>query len=279
MARTALPHGTFRGGIPYLRFGEGLKTMLFFSGGPGNTVPSGLGASGFVRGMRPFTGEYTIYLLTRKSGLPEGYTTKDMSDDYAQLIADEFDGHVDLVLGASYGGLIAQHFAADHGDLSDHVVIVMSAHVISDEAKRIDSRYAELIAEHRDRDAMALRADAAFTGIARSLMAGILWLVGKPLLGKLDETFRRDVVIEARAEVNHDANEAIGRIRVPVLIVGGTQDFAFPLEALDEMQRLIPGSELKIYEGGHTAAFLDKRFAPDVAEFTQRRKAGQSAPA
>jgi hypothetical protein len=38
----------------------------------------------------------------------------------------------------------------------------MSAHVITDETKRIDSLYAELISQRRDRDAMAPRADTAF---------------------------------------------------------------------------------------------------------------------
>jgi pimeloyl-ACP methyl ester carboxylesterase len=269
-AKTGLTHGAFADGIPYLRFGDGPKTMLFLAGGPGNLVPTGVGASGFTRGMKPFTDEYTIYLVTRKSGLPEDYTTKDMSEDYADLVRGEFGGHVDLVLGVSYGGLIAQHFAADHPDLFDHMVIVMAAHVISDEAKRIDSRYAELIAARKDREAMALRADAAFTGITRSFMAALLWLLGTSLLGKVSDTFRRDVVIEAKAEVDHDASDALGRISVPVLIVGGTDDFAFPLSALEEMQRLVPGSELRIYKGGHTAAFLDKRFVKDVTEFTCR---------
>jgi hypothetical protein len=52
---TKLIHGTFANGMPYLKFGTEPKTMLFFAGGPGNTVPSGFGASGFVRGMREFT--------------------------------------------------------------------------------------------------------------------------------------------------------------------------------------------------------------------------------
>ena len=271
MASPALIHGTFSGGIPYLRFGSGPKTLLFLAGGPGNLVPSGLGASGFVRGMKGFTDEYTIWLVTRKSGLPEGYTTKDMSDDYAELVRDEFGGHVDLVVGVSYGGLIAQHFAADHGEMLDRLVIAMAAHVISDEAKSIDFRYAELISQHRDRDAMALRADAAFTGLGRRVARGLLWLLGLPLLGKLEDTFRRDVVIEAKAEVAHDALDALPRISVPVLIVGGTDDFAFPLPAVEEMARLIPRADLKVYRGGHTAAFMDKRFLPDVREFTSRQ--------
>jgi pimeloyl-ACP methyl ester carboxylesterase len=270
----ALVHGTFANGIPYLRFGIGPKTMLFLAGGPGNLVPSGVGASGFTRGMRPFTDEYTIHLVTRKSGLRDGYTTKDMSDDYAELIEAEFGGHVDLVMGVSYGGLIAQYLAADHPGLFDHRVIVMAAHVVSDEAKRIDVRYAQLIRDGKDRDAMALRADAAFTGVTRSVMAGLLWLFGKPLLGRIDDTFRRDVLIEAEAEVSHDSTASLGAIAAPVLIVGGTDDIAFPRGVMEEMARLVPGAELKVYEGGHTAAFLDKRFAGDVHEFVRSRPTG-----
>jgi pimeloyl-ACP methyl ester carboxylesterase len=244
--------------------------MLFFAGGPGNTVPSGLGALGFVRGMRAFTDEYTIILVTRKSCLPEGYTTKDMSDDYAELVRGEFGGHVDLVMGASFGGLIAQYFAANHPELLDRLVIVMSGPVVSDEAKRIDLHYAELISQHKDRKAMVVRAEAVFTGVARFVMSAILWLFGKSLLGKIDETFRRDVVIEARAEAAHDSRDILDHITAPTLVVGSTEDFAFPVSTVEEMARRIPDAQLKLYPGGHTAAFLDKRFYPDVREFTRR---------
>lgn len=242
--------------------------MLFFAGGPGNTVPSGLGASGFVRGLRAFTDEYTILLVTRKSNLPEGYTTHAMSDDYAELVRSEFGGHVDLVLGASYGGLIAQYFAAKYPELFDHLVIVMSGPVVSEAAKRIDLRYAELISQHKDREAMMVRAQAVFTGVARFIMSGILWLIGQSLLGPVDETFRRDVVIEARAEAEHDSRDILNRITTPTLIIGSTDDFAFPVKTVEAMAHRIPGAQLKLYPGGHTAAFLDKRFYPDVREFT-----------
>jgi pimeloyl-ACP methyl ester carboxylesterase len=269
MPDAKLVHGIFPSGIPYVKFGAGPKTMLFFAGGPGNSVPSGLGASGFVRGMRAFTDEYTIVLVTRKSGLPEGYTTKDMADDYAELVRSQFAGHVDLVMGTSYGGMIAQYFAADHPELFDRLVIVMSGPVVSDAAKRIDLRYAELISQHREREAMMVRGEAVFTGVARLVMSPVLWLIGKSLLGKLDDTFRRDVVIEARAEAEHDSRDTLDRITVPTLVVGSTDDFAFPVSTVEAMARRIPGAQLKLYPGGHTAAFLDKRFYPDVREFTR----------
>lgn len=268
MAQTELEHGTFANGIPYLRFGDGPKTLLFFAGGPGNTVPSGFGASGFMRGMRSFTDEYTIYLMTRKSGLPDFYSTKDMAEDYAQLVRERFNGHVELVLGASFGGLIAQYFAAENPDLADRVVIAMSGPVVSEEALRIDRNYAKLISLGKDRDAMALRADAAFTGIVREVARVLLWLFGARLLGNVDDTFRRDVVVEAQAEADHDSWDVLESIRVPTLVVGSDKDFAFPAPTVEEMARRIPGGRLRLYHGGHTAAFLDKRFHPDVVAFT-----------
>jgi len=271
MSNSKLSYGTFKPGIPYLRFGGGPKTLLLLAGGPGNVVPKGFGASGFTRGMAPFTPEYTIYLVTRKSGLPQGYTTKNMADDYAELIRQEFGGRVDLVVGASYGGLIGQHLAADHPDLFGHLVIAMAAHRISEAAKRIDARYAELISQRRDREAMALRAEAVLPeGVLRRALKAVLWVFGKPLLGPIDDTFRRDVVVEARAELAHDALDSLSRINVPVLLVGSDDDFAFPPSYMQEMAALIKNATLKVYRGGHTAAFLDKRFVGDVREFTSR---------
>jgi pimeloyl-ACP methyl ester carboxylesterase len=242
--------------------------MLFLAGGPGNIVPSGVGAMGFVRGMRAFTAEYTIVLVTRKSGLPDGYTTEAMADDYAELVRGDFGGHVDLVMGTSYGGLIAQYFAVKYPELFDYLVIVMSGPVVSDAAKEIDLRYADLIHRHKDRAAMAVRAEAVFSGAARSLMTGLLWLLGPLLLGKVDDTFRRDVVVEARAEAAHDSRDIVQHITVPTLVVGSTDDFAFPVHTVEAMAQAIPGAQLKLYPGGHTAAFLDKRFYPDVRAFT-----------
>lgn len=66
MAAPALGDGTFSGGIPYLRFGSGDKTLLFLAGGRGNTVPSGFGASGFVCGMKGFTDEYPMLTSSLK---------------------------------------------------------------------------------------------------------------------------------------------------------------------------------------------------------------------
>lgn len=230
MARRSPEYGSYSGGglspgIPYGRIGEGEKDLIVFQGGPGNIMPRGIGFRIFTRGLEPFLDDYTIHMVTRKAGLTQGYTTRDMSDDYAEMIRDEFGGHVDLVIGTSYGGMIAQHFAADHTDLFDHIVITMAAHKISEAGRRADYRFAELMSQGKEHAAGASLAEViAPKGLLRAVMSAMLWMAGGSMLGERSETFADDILIEAQAELAHDATESLKRIRVPVLILCGVVD-------------------------------------------------------
>lgn len=52
-----------------------------------------------------------------------GYTTRDMAGDYAQMISIDLGGYVEAAIGMSFGGMIAQHFAADYPELYGRLVI------------------------------------------------------------------------------------------------------------------------------------------------------------
>lgn len=145
--------GVFGNGIQYVRFGEGENILLVFSGGPGNTLPSGFMIRVFGQ-FKHISRSYVVYVLGRKSELPEGYTTRDMAEDYAAVIRDEFDGGPLDVMGMSYGGLIAQHLAADNPELIRRLVIAMSSYRFSDEGNRLDLRFAELLSEGKKRAAL-----------------------------------------------------------------------------------------------------------------------------
>lgn len=271
MARLNLTYSQFSNGVPYLKFGTGSRTLLFLLGGPGNTLPVGAATAGFTRGMRGFCDEYTVYLVSRRSGLPPHYTTKDMADDYATIVRNDFGGHVDVIIGFSFGGLILQHFAADHGQLAGHMVMGGAAHKISAEAKRIDYQYALLVNQGKDREAMAERGAAVFPpGVRRKLLASVLWVLGPMLMGPVEGTFRQDVLIEAEAEMSHDAELSLGRIEAPLLVVCGRDDFAFSVMDVKETVGKIHDARLKVYNQGHSTVFLDKHFVDDVRAFTGR---------
>lgn len=111
--------GVFDNGIPYVRFGKCERVLLFFGGGPGAYLPSTFMIK-VLGNFKHLAKHYDICAVSRKSQLPEGYTTRDMSEDYAELVRNEFNGGPVDVMGTSYGGLIAQHLAADHPELIRH---------------------------------------------------------------------------------------------------------------------------------------------------------------
>ena len=269
MSHLTVHYGDFYGGISYASWGTGNKKMLIFAGGPGNSVPGKFVIQNFYREFDPFTEEYTLYLVTRKKGQPEGYSTRDMSNDYAKMISHDFNGHVDLIVGTSFGSLIAQHFAADHPGLFEHIVIALAAHKVSDIGKELDYKYAKLLSQGKARNALALIADALYPpGFTIHLYKAAFWLLGRTLLGQKHETFEKDVMVEAYAEMEHDSRESLSRIHVPVLIICGDEDVYFPKEYTLEMASLIKGSNLKLYKGkGHMGTLEDESFTKDIIEF------------
>jgi len=176
--------GVFGNGVPYVRFGEGRRTLLVFSGGPGNSLPSGLTLRVFNQ-FKHLSKDYVIYMMSRKTGLPKGYTTQDMSEDYATVIRDEFDGGPLDAMGMSYGGLIAQHLAADHPELIRRSVIAMAAYRLCDEGKKVDMSFAELLSQGRRRAAFrSLSPVIDGGGLRKGLSKFLIGLLGPLMLSK-----------------------------------------------------------------------------------------------
>jgi pimeloyl-ACP methyl ester carboxylesterase len=199
-----------------------------------------------------------------------------MSDDYAELISTEYGGHVDLIVGLSYGGIVAQHFAADHSELCDHIVICAAAYKVSEPGKELDYRYAELLNQNKPRQALQGMAGALFSNkLTIAMMRPLLWLLAPFMLGDSNtEIFRQDVLIEAKAEVAHDGRESLSRITKPTLIQGGENDKYFPLEFFQETQELIPNGngKLIIYPGKGHNILDDEQTALDILNWISEQK-------
>ena len=262
--------GIFNNSMAWSCYGKGEKVALFIPGGPGNSAPAaGWGAKMVLKPLLPLLEHgYRLLTVARPRNMPPGHSVADMAGDYAQMIEAEFGGQVDLVFGSSYGGMIGQYLAADYPGCFKHIVIQVAACDIHD-PEGIDQQFAGALAEGRNFAAgaiisKALFPDARFPFLA-SLMMGALSLA---LSSKPHEHFANDVVVEADAERSFDTREALPRITVPVLLIGGDRDAYFPEPLMRETASLIPDCTLRLYEGkGHLGAAVDERTAKDVLAF------------
>jgi len=256
--------GAFGNGVPYVRFGKGRRTLLIFSGGPGNLLPSVLTLRLFNQ-FKHLSKECMIYMMSRKAGLPEGYTTRDMAEDYAAVIRDEFNGGPVDAMGVSYGGLIAQHLAADHPEQIRRSVIAMAAYRLCDEGKKVDMRFAELLSEGKKRAAFSsLSPVIDGGGIRKGFAKFFIGLLGPLMLSK--PATPTDLLVEAKAEIMHDSKNRLAEIKVPTLVIGGDSDYYFPVELYRETAAGIPNARLVLYKGkGHM--IFGKKFDQDVLAF------------
>jgi len=205
---------------------------------------------------------YKIYIVNRRPGLPPGYSLRDMSDDYAVMIKNELGGVADII-GVSTGGSIAQHFAIDHPDLVRRLVLVMTGFRLTEEAKELQRKVADLARKGNRRAASALLGTAIIRrGIAKHVFKWFMWLLG-PLSIPTDPS---DGIVEIEAEDRHDLSDHLDKIKADTLVIGGEEDFFYPVR---ETAGKIPNARLVMYPKlGHNAMFARSRqFGEEIRSF------------
>jgi pimeloyl-ACP methyl ester carboxylesterase len=234
-----------------------------------------------VQILRPFLDSgYTMWVVTRKRNMPEGYRIEDMAEDYAALISDEFGGKVELIIGEEpYGGMIGFCLAARHADRFDHLAVLLAATAMSEEGKELELGFARLMSERRTSEAGALLIKFM---VPELRLPGIDRLLGTALVrfafGKLHPYFASDVLVEAKAVAAFEGTPVLPQIATPVLLIGCDQDAAFSKEAYEETARLIPDCTLRMYEDKTAIqAITDSRIATDVLDFVQQRPVARTA--
>lgn len=253
--------------IPYVKLGTGNKTMMIFTGGPGNMLPR---KTGYMTKMyNPLLQDYTIYMVARRMCLPDDYTTEQIASDYGEMIESDLGGFVDVVLGESYGGMVMMHFAANYGNLSKKFIIAVAADKISTKGREVDFQFSVLLSQGKNRKAAVKITEALLpSGLRQYIMKVLFWIFGGTIIDSSSSSFKKDILIEAKAELNHSAAENLTKIKVPVLMICGDSDLYFPLDFIKETASKIPQVILKIYEGkGHMSTLSDKRFIPDILEY------------
>jgi 3-oxoadipate enol-lactonase len=205
---------------------------------------------------------------TSKPDIP--CTMVDYAED-ANALLDAVGWDCCLVMGISFGGMVAQEFALRYPHRVERLVLACtssggaggSSYPLHELADLPVEDYARHILQLRDirrhgiwRAADPVQFQAMFDEVLTSLQVGV------------DEPGRQigfSRQLEARAR--HDTYDSLKKLQMPVYICGGLYDGIAKPSNLRAMQEQIPGSRLDLYEGGHLFYVQDPRAFERIGAF------------
>ncbi len=252
--------------MDYVVFGKGSDVLIMLPGlGDGLVTVRGMAALLAVT-YRMYAEKYRVYILSRKTPLTTGYTTKDMATDYAKAMK-KLGIFKAKAAGFSQGGMIAQHLAADYPELVEKLVLAVTLPKPDKMTKEAVGNWIKLAKQGDYKRLMIDTAEKSYTEKYLKkyrLLYPFLGLAGKP------KDFTR-FLIQADSCIRHDASAKLEKIVCPVLIIGGGRDRIAGREAAVRMAEKIRDSRLYIYEElGHAAYEEAKDFHQRVMDFLER---------
>jgi pimeloyl-ACP methyl ester carboxylesterase len=211
-----------------------------------------------------FVDNRAVWSIDRRHDLEPGITIAEIAAEYAETIGELFDGPVDI-MGISTGGSIALQLAADHPDLVRRLVLVSSAHRLSDRGRDTQREVAALLREGRPRKAAAVfLANTGSTRLNHTVRGWAGLIAHRAVVGHLDP----DLLVTLDAEDDFDLEERLGAIEAPTLIAGGERDSFYSCELFENTSRRMPNARLSLYPGaGHLGTQGNPRLAREILTF------------
>jgi pimeloyl-ACP methyl ester carboxylesterase len=245
--------------VYFERRGSG-PTLLWLNGS-GSTVEQ------IAPLLRPYTDRFDLVIHDQRglgrTEAPAGpYSMADYAADALALL-DHLALDQPLVLGISFGGMVAQELAVTASHQISRLALLCtspggaggSSYPLDELAKlsRVDrARVHRTLLDTRFDDA---------------------WLAEHPkdkalvdLMGtRPDPTEGARLQLEARR--HHDVWDRLDRITCPTLVASGRYDGIAPPENGEAIASRIPGARLRLFEGGHMFTVQDRAATPAVIDF------------
>jgi 3-oxoadipate enol-lactonase len=183
-----------------------------------------------------------------------------------------------LVIGVSFGGMVAQELAIRHPERVRRLVLACTSAGGAGGASYPLHQLADLSPEQRSDVRLELidtrwdeawrRANPEMVQLLGARM-GLDGEVGTPAPGLTNQ-------LAARAE--HDTADRLGSIDCPTLVCGGRFDGIAPPANSEFLAHAIPGARLEIFEGGHGFFMQDAAAFPAIIAFLAGGASEPDAP-
>jgi 3-oxoadipate enol-lactonase len=262
-----MPTATLNGlNFHYERAGEGPR-LLFISGTGGDLrVQPNVFASPLARAFDLLAYDQRGLGRTDKPDVP--YSMADYADDAAALL-DHVGWEEALVLGVSFGGMVAQELVLRHPSRVTRLVLACTSPGGEGGASYPFHEIEDLNGEARAHHLIPIsdtRRDATWAAAHPGEYAKLIELTAAdPFAGEPGRAEGAHRQLEARAK--HDTWDRLPDIACPVLVAGGRYDGIALPETLEKMAGRIPGAELRFFDGGHLFMLQDRAAYPAMIAF------------
>ncbi len=250
----------------YVAFGKGKKNLAVLPG-----LSDGLwtvkGKALFMAGSyKKFFNDFTVYMFSRKNNIPKGYSIKDMAKDQA-LALRNLGIEKTIVMGVSQGGMIAQFLAADHPELVEKLILVVTAPYANETIKSVVNKWIDMTRTSSHTELMLDTAGKVYTKEYNEKNKIYLPFVAGFTKPRNYDRFCKN----AYAILNFDARDVLSKIKCPTYIMSGNRDNTVGNDAPYELHEGISGSEMMIFDGmGHGLFEEDRDFYNKVLEFCDK---------
>lgn len=242
--------GLYVSRVPFVKVGSGPNPIVVLNGGQAfvrRPTPARV-ARDAKRIARLLPKDRTIYVMGYDSSPPAGYCIDMIVSDMATILRDHI-GPASL-MGISFGGFVATRLAALHPELVKDLIVMVGAHRFSPEGRRSVDRQIEC-AWQGDFEGFLDEFGLVFR---RPWLNWLLRMRLRQERKRLHETMNDPAIIvrglhAVAGEDFGDDPHWLRRIQARTLIVGGTRDPFFDVDAMAETARLIPSTQLKLFDG------------------------------
>nr|MDO8086882.1 alpha/beta hydrolase [Candidatus Sigynarchaeum springense]MDO8116139.1 alpha/beta hydrolase [Candidatus Sigynarchaeota archaeon] len=243
--------GKFDGRIPYVKVGSGPQKLVYFSGG--GAFLTSVDADPITRGKakaKLLTSNQTIYILGYPRNLPARVSLEDIANELAKAIQNHLGKSI--IIGNSFGGLVAIAFAKNYPELTEKLILTNCAYTYSHEFIKYLQQIIKLGENGKVLSIFLKMNDLIANPWSRSLanIATVLpWARIKKKLNPITELTNALRTVMSETEY---LKACLPFIKASTVIIGGTADKAHSAALFRETASLIPNAKLVLFPGyGH----------------------------
>jgi 3-oxoadipate enol-lactonase len=214
-----------------------------------------------------------------RSAVPPGpYSLADYGDDAAALL-DALGWDDCLVLGVSFGGMVAQELAIRHPDRVQRLVLACTSSGGRGGASYPLHELVDLDPEvrlTRQLELLDTRWDATWRDANPEMVQTLR--EGFRLSGAGDAGADAGLRLQLEARRKHDTSARLGGIHCPTLVCGGRYDGIAPPANSEFLAGAIEDARLEMFDGGHVFMMQDPAAFPAMIDFLRGDPTAAGAP-